>query len=325
MTMEEKEESKSLHKLFPGVIGQTQNLKKLSFLAEIQNNSGYLSPILISGQLGSGKNCLATAFCRNLINFDTKEKPKFTFEVNCPSIESLDDFFQSIVIPRVINNQVAVILDEFHCLQKSKIIDCLLGIWNTENYINQYTYNNQLYNFDSRMVSWICLSSEPHVFPKTLISRMETVELEELKIDELAQIVGKKLKHIHYSPELLLKVASYGRNNGRVCYTLGEKISQYLNSNKKKYLSEEDWIYVKSHLGLRKNGIQNIEYRVMQYLKKNGNASLSKLSSALQLTSDSCRKGFETFLLGNGYIEILPQKGRRLTKLGQEYMDEVKE
>jgi Holliday junction resolvasome RuvABC ATP-dependent DNA helicase subunit len=314
-------------KRFSGVVGQKRLLKHLSLLIDIQNNSGYLKPILIVGQRGGGKNTLGTALCRNLVNPADQSRPKTTFEVNCSSISSLSDFFDDIIVPRLINTDVNILLDEFHnIVDAKKVVDCLLSIWNTQNYVNDFTFNNQLYQFDARRISWVCLTSEIQILPETLRSRMEVLQLEDLNLMELAQIVGKRLKKVKLeTPELLIDIASYGRNNGRHCDGLGEVISQYLHLKNKTHFCIEDWTYLKGMLGLRPDGINNLEFRIMKYLRQNGHASLTKLSSALQLSNESARLGYEKYLLARGYMNILPQRGRELTTKGIRYLTEVEE
>lgn len=310
---------------FPNIFGQKSVLKKISFLLENHYNSGYFPPILISGQLGAGKTILGKAICKNLYSIGNKESPKSTILVNCSTLQSLDDFFDQLVIPNLIDSNKAIIMDEFHSLSKTKVIDALLSIWDSEGYINEYTYGGQTYLFDSRKLSWICLTSEPHLLPDTLLSRMEILELEELKINDLALIISKKLKDIKYDKDLLLEIATYGRNNGRICYRLGEKIRQFLDSNNEKEFRIEHWEYIKQQLGLRPDGITNLELRLMNCLKNYGNCSLTKLSAALQLTCDATRRSSEKYLLANNYLSVLPQKGRSLTPKGIKYLEMVKE
>jgi Holliday junction resolvasome RuvABC ATP-dependent DNA helicase subunit len=148
-----------------------------------------------------------------------------------------------------------------------------------------------------------------------------------LSINDLAKIVEKRLTGINIeNGELLLEVANVSRGNGRESYKLASNIYGHLEKNKKNTFKYEDWNEIKKSLGIRKGGINNIEYRIMKYLQgKHNGASLSKLSSALQLTSEACRLGFERHLLGNDYIEVVNAKGRVLSKRGRDYLAEVLE
>lgn len=324
MADDKNEEVINYQERFPGVWGQERILKRLSFLLDIQNNSGFLPPILITGQLGAGKNILGNALCRNLLGPE-KNHPKKAILINCSTFENLNDFFDNLILPHVIDREVSIILDEIHCLHGTNIIDALLSIWNSDEYINYYTYNNIIYSFDLRRISWIALTSEPHLLPKTLKSRMEIMELEELKLNDLARIVNKKLKDFEIeNQDLLLDIASYGRKNGREAFRLGQMISEFLKNSNKNRLTYDDWRYVKNQLGILPDGISTMELRIMNYLKQNGPSTLTKLSSALQLTSNATRQGFEGYLLANNYLEIIP-KGRQLTYKGAKYLEEVQE
>jgi len=323
MTMIDEKADKQLQKLFPSIVGQRAVLKKLKFLVDIQHKTGILNPILITGPRGTGKNSIGTALAKILYSQDNKSEHKTIVEVNCSSIDSETQFFDEIVNQYIVNKNVTIILDEFHCFNKTKLIDMFLSIWNTnETYINRYIHGGNTYDFDLRKVSWIVLTSEPQLIPETLITRLEVVQLQDLTVKELSQIVGRRLANITVEDGLLEEIANFGRFNGRECDKLGEKLSQYVLSQNKSKLQKSDWNYIKNELGLRYLGINNIEYNIMKFLKNSGPSSLTKLSSALQLTTEATRASFERYLLANNLIEVVTAKGRLITNSGRKYLEE---
>ena len=318
----------SIETMFPTVVGQKSLLTKLKFFIDIQHDTGVLPPILITGQRGGGKNTLADAIIKNLYSLKDKSKSKRAIEFNCSAIKTADQFFQEIVDIYLVNTDITIILDEIHSWDGTDLIDIFLSIWNTkEGTINHYIHNGIDYVFDLSRISWICLTSEPNKIPETLITRLEVFQLEELSLNDLAKIIQKRLHGINIqSEELLKEVASVTRGNGRESYKLASNIYNHLKKNHQNEFTEKDWFDIKGQLGIRKHGINNIEYRILKYLyDKHDGVSLSKLSSALQLTSDSCRLGFERHLLGNDFIEVVAPKGRLLTLKGRKYLEEVKE
>ena len=324
--MTNEENVKLNREMFPNVLGQTKVLNKARFLIKEQNHSGFFSPTLLSGSFGSGKNVVANSIASHLKCKNNKDEIKPAIEVNCSSISSITQFFDELVIPNIIGNEVTVIMDEIHSLQSvPKLLDALLTIWNTDNAINTYTFAGQTYDFDLSRISFICMTSEAHLLPEALRSRMEVVQMEALKIHELAQIAAKKLKNVKVSHDLLLDIASHGRKNGRESYRLGKLISQYVAQNGLQELHFDHWYEIKNQLGIRKDGLSNGEFRVLNYLKEHGDSTLSKISSALNLTASATRLGNEAYLLANNYIEILQPKGRRLTIKAHKYLEEVKD
>ncbi len=318
----------SIEKMFPNVVGQKSLLNKLKFFIDIQNVDGVLPPILITGQRGAGKNTLGEAIVKKLYPVHDKTKSKMAIELNCSSIKTADQFFKEIVDIYLVDKDITVILDEIHAWDGTDLIDVFLSIWNTkQNPISKYLHRGTDYTFDLSRISWIALTSEPNKLPETIISRLEVFQLEELSLDDLAKIIQKRLDGIKIENyELIKEVASVTRKNGRESYKLGSNIYNHLKKNDKNTFGYEDWKEIKGQLGIRKYGINNIEYRILSYLKdKKDGASLSKLSSALQLTSDACRLGFERYLLGNDFLEVVNAKGRILSKKGRDYLEEVKE
>ncbi len=318
----------SIEKMFPNVVGQKSLLNKLKFFIDIQNVDGVLPPILITGQRGAGKNTLGEAIVKKLYPVHDKTKSKMAIELNCSSIKTADQFFKEIVDIYLVDKDITVILDEIHAWDGTDLIDVFLSIWNTkQNPISKYLHGGTDYTFDLSRISWIALTSEPNKLPETIISRLEVFQLEELSLDDLAKIIQKRLDGIKIENyELIKEVASVTRKNGRESYKLGSNIYNHLKKNDKNTFGYEDWKEIKGQLGIRKYGINNIEYRILSYLKdKKDGASLSKLSSALQLTSDACRLGFERYLLGNDFLEVVNAKGRILSKKGRDYLEEVKE
>ncbi len=253
---------------------------------------------------------------------------KKAIEINCSSIKTADQFFTEIVDVYIVDKDVTIILDEIHAWEGTDLIDVFLSIWNTkQGNVNKYLHNGTEYVFDIGRISWIALTSEPNKLPETILSRLEVFQLEELSLEDLSRIVWKNLNDIKVEDENLLReVASVSRKNGRESYKLATNIYNHLKKNNKSVFKHEDWNEIKKQLGIRPNGINNIEYRVLQYLSKHNNGvSLSKLSSALQLTSEATRVGFERYLLGNDYLEVVNAKGRLLTPKGRQYLEDVKE
>lgn len=306
---------------FPSLVGQQKARNKLKLLVDLQHDTGIFPPLLITGQRGSGKN--QTAFALSKVLYPVGERyHKKIVEINCASIKNESQFFDEIVNQYILDKSVTLILDEFHALHKTSLIDTFLSIWNTKDtYLTSYMHGGQSYDFDLRKISWIALTSEPHLIPETLITRLEVIQLEELTVNELSTIVANALRDIKIDKETLEEIAQIGRNNGRECYKLGETLYRYSQANKLDYLSKDNWKSLKYQLGLRDMGVNNIEYRILSFLNKNGNSSLTRLSSGLQLTGAATRGAFERYLLANNLMKIEAASQRSITHLGKKYLE----
>src|SRR5258706_6062543 len=104
----------SIEKMFPDIVGQKSLLNKLKFFIDIQNNSGILPPILITGQRGGGKNVLSQSIVKRLLPKENKEVSKMAIEINCCSVKTLNQFFTEIVDVYLVDKNISIILDEIH-------------------------------------------------------------------------------------------------------------------------------------------------------------------------------------------------------------------
>lgn len=316
-------EEDKINNIFPDVVGQRMALKRLKFIAEFQNKTGIFSPLMITGSRGSGKNKLSLSLAKTLKPTNSKDKHKNIIEVNCASIESEAEFFDQIVNRYISGGaEVSIILDEFHALSKTRLIDAFLSIWNIQDgYITKYLYGGVEYLFDISKVSWIILTSEPNEIPETLLSRLEIIQLEDLSVRDLSKIIQRNLGDISLEDGLAEKIASYGRGNGRESFKLSRRIKEYLSVNDKKELTAADWQDIKAQLNLREMGISNVEHKILRYLRDNGDSSLTKLSSGLQLTGAATRGAFERYLLANNLIAIETGRGRCITNAGRRLLE----
>ena len=96
---------------FPDIIGQESVRKQLEFFIRGYNENQIVNSLMFTAPKGCGKTTLAKAFGRNLVpTGESKHKP--LLEVNCATIRTLRQFFNSVVMPNLIDRDVTVLLDE---------------------------------------------------------------------------------------------------------------------------------------------------------------------------------------------------------------------
>ena len=95
--------------MFKNLIGQEQVKSALSFYSAGNEAKGFVPPLGFWGPAGTGKTHFAREFSHSIKNKDGSRRP--LLEVNCSTLKKVSDFFDSIVIPFLLNNEMTVFFD----------------------------------------------------------------------------------------------------------------------------------------------------------------------------------------------------------------------
>ena len=308
---------------FSGVIGQTNAKKTLSFHIEIQNETGLLSNFLIVGAFGVGKNKITETFAANIIKYPEKTvRP--TVVVNCASVENFQDFWDSVMIPFVIDKSYTIHLDEAHKIPEDVQV-MLLSILNpTPDYKNTYSYQGSQYVIDFRKCSFILTTSDADQLLLPLVNRLTRIDLDNYNIEQLSEIICNNLKEIKFEKDLTPNIADVCRKNARQAIKVSEDIRKYALSNKIVYFNSEHWGDFCNRLSIKPLGLNDIEIKILKILKERKSLSLTCLSAMLGSNTQSVRAFYEPFLLAEGLLNIVTPKGRELSKYGVELTNRLK-
>ena len=304
---------------FPDIIGQDRVKKALGFYIDGFKKTNCIPHLMFTAPRGCGKTTMATAMAKNL-KTDGSIKPLIT--INCSTIKSLKQFFNMIVIPHMVERDATVLFDECSELPKD-VTMALLTITNPnpENR-NEFSYEDYNVTFDFRRLSFMFATTEGQSIFHALMDRMERIDLEEYKLDELAKIVLMGLKDYTVDKKTLESISSVLRGNARAGQKMAMKMKLHLDAQGKTHFDAKDWKSLMDKLGILPLGISVQELNLMRYMARKKATRLTELAAITGLSKGAIQKDYELYLSKMGLVEIQPE-GRSLTSKGLEYLNEL--
>jgi len=304
---------------FPDIIGQDRVKKALGFYIDGFKETNCIPHLMFTAPRGCGKTTMATAMAKNL-KANGSIKPLIT--INCSTIKSLKQFFNMIVIPHMVERDATVLFDECSELPKD-VTMALLTITNpNKENRNEFSYEDYNVTFDFRRLSFMFATTEGQSIFHALMDRMERIDLEEYKLDELGQIVLMGLDGYTVDKKTLESISSVLRGNARAGQKMAMKMKLYLDAKNKKHLDNKDWKELCSKLGILPLGISVQELNLMRYMARKKATRLTELAAITGLSKGAIQKDYELYLSKMGLMEIQPE-GRSLTTKGLEYLNEL--
>jgi Holliday junction resolvasome RuvABC ATP-dependent DNA helicase subunit len=304
---------------FPDIIGQNTVKKALGFYIEGYQKTGVIPHLMFTAPRGCGKTTMATAMAKNLTK-NGSIKPLIT--LNCSTIKSLKQFFNMIVIPHMVDADATVLFDECSELPKD-VTMALLTITNPNpRNRNEFSYEDYNVEFDYRRLSFMFATTEGQSIFHALMDRMERIDLEEYKLDELGKIVMLGLEGYTVEDKALEQVSTVLRGNARAGQKMAMKMKLYLNAKGKSNFDLKDWKELTGKLGILPLGISVQELNLMRYMARKKTTRLTELSAITGLSKGAIQKDYELYLSKMGLMEIQPE-GRSLTTKGLDYLNEL--
>ena len=304
---------------FPDIIGQNRVKRALEFYIDGFKKTNCIPHLMFTAPRGCGKTTMATAMAKNL-KVDGSIKPLIT--INCSTIKSLKQFFNMIVIPHMVERDATVLFDECSELPKDVTMALLTIINPNKDNRNEFSYEDYNVTFDFRRLSFMFATTEGQSIFHALMDRMERIDLEEYKSDELGQIVMMGLKGYSVAPKTLDSIADVLRGNARAGQKMAMKMTLYLNAKSKKHFNDKDWKELCNKLGILPLGISIQELNLMRYMARKKATRLTELAAITGLSKGAIQKDYELYLSKMGLMEIQPE-GRSLTTKGLEYLNEL--
>lgn len=303
---------------FNDIIGQNKAKNKLRFFVQSYKNTGITQPILLTAPKGQGKSYVARAFGRRLVNQSGTPKPFVT--VNASSIpKSISGFFDSIILPYLIDRDVTIFIDEASEIPEKPQMALLTILEKNNTGITEYVHDGQRFTFDLRRISWLFATSEPHKVWHALVDRLEEISLEESRVEDLMQIIRKNVnENISINEDVLFEIASVSRNSPRTAVSWAEKINIYGCTE----FNREVWSQIKENFSVVKHGLNEAELSVLSVLKKYGNATLTSLAAKTGYSRQALQRKIEPNLMKYGLIEVAVN-GRKLTFDGRRYLENI--
>jgi Holliday junction resolvasome RuvABC ATP-dependent DNA helicase subunit len=291
---------------FDKLVGQDSVKKKLGFYLEAYNSTSIVPFLNFVGAKGLGKTEFAREFGRNILN---NEGNKRTFvEINSSTVKGVNQFFEQIYLPFILDKEVTIFFDEAHALPK-ELIMVFLSIFNTESgHEKTIIHKETAYVFDFKKHSFLFATTESDKIFAPFKDRLITVDFDNYSQGDLSQIFLNNLVNITFADDALDYISSTFRGNARNCVQRVKDIQFYSKSRNINHFSMVEVKDLCDTLSILPEGCSQIEWRILNILRKEGRQSLQSLSARTGLSRNSIQKDHENYLLSKGYIEIDGQR-----------------
>lgn len=307
---------------FKDLIGQDKIKRQLGFYIDAHKKTGVIPHILFVAPRGMGKTMFARGMGRNLLSSEGKVK---TFiEINASTIRNIKSLINQVLIPFVVDKEVTLFFDECHSFQRDVTNALLTILNNTSNNKTTFSFEDYTLEFDFSLLSVVMATTEGNAIFPPLADRLTRIEFDEFNKNDLGHIVKENIAKngLKIEDDALLDVANILRSNARSAVKISTDIRNYLYKESKTTLTIQDWQELKNILNILPFGLSKMEKRILEILKENGETSLTSLSAKLNMTKESLQKDCELFLLRHNFMSIA-QKGRIITKKGQDYLEKA--
>lgn len=303
--------------MFTETIGQDAVKSKLNFFIDCYAKCGISPHLLFISPKGNGKTHFATLYGKALEKSNPEKKVRL---VNCSSIKNVKAFFDSIVIPHVVDKDVTFIFDEASELPRD-VTMALLTILNP-NPANKtsFSYGDYVADFDFKKQTFLFATSEPHKIFHALVDRLTRIDLQEYTSNQLGEIVQKGTPDISYEDGVLESIADTLRGNPRQATKMANNIRNF-SGNKKKF-TKAQWDSLRKSLSIMPYGVNENELALLRLLRDRMQCTLTAIAASTGMTRSSIQRDIEVYLLKRNLIKI-EVNGRSLTKKGVDFIQMV--
>lgn len=309
--------------VFQKIVGQERAKRKLNFYLRGHQSTGIVPNMLFVAPKGTGKTYLAQEFRKGLIAKEGEKagKPKTIVNVNCSTLKSVKQFFNSLIMQYVNDKEVTVLFDEASELPKDVTMALLTILQPNPTNKNSFSYDDYTVDFDFSRQTFLFATSEPHKVFHALVDRLERIDLEDYTHSQLAEIIRRNLPDVMFDDGVLeAHVAPVLRGNARAAQKMANDIRAFLGKNDTFFA--EDWSKMKAELGIHELGLTPLEIQVLRTLAMHKETSLTRLSAVTGMSKESLQKDVEMFLQRQDLMQITTM-GRALTARGIDYLKTI--
>lgn len=292
------------------IVGQKKCVEVLETLIKSSEKSGDPIPhILLSAAAGAGKTSIAKALANDInSNF---------YEVNCATISQPKQLFN--IIEDMMEYDV-LFLDEIHNLTR-KTSETLYTI------LEDFCYYQSGYKVEIPKITVIGASTEIGKLPLPLVSRFKfkaTLEpYSEQDLIEVCKLVCEA-KGFKLNNNLASTIAKTCRGIPRNMVSRAEWLYAYMNGNDLKSIDKQKVLDIIELQGTNKDGLESHDIQYLKILLEHRQGlSLNSISSKMNMDKENISKLIEPYLLKMAFIEIVAGAGRKLTRKGKSYVENL--
>jgi len=318
--------------MFNEIVGQESAKKKILHYHENRFQPHHMFPnTLLCGAKGNGKTALAKAIGRGLYQVDETGKPCLksdgitplprTFRlVNTSTIKSVAQLINSVLIPHVIDKCVTVFFDEAAEIPE-KVEVAMLTMFDPDCVTTEFVDVDTDYRvtLDFRKQCFIFATTDAQRLSDPLVNRLKRIDIEDYTVENLAEIMHRRLPEVTFEDGILLDVASTVRSNARQAVDRAKDIGDMVTT--KNTFGKKQWAALKKALAILPLGLSPLEVSLLRVCKEHPDGvTLTGLAARTGLSRDSIQRDFETYLMKQNLLQITAGRGRSLTAKGMEYL-----
>lgn len=303
--------------MFNDIIGQDGVKKKLTFFLDCYQRGGVSPNLLFIAPKGCGKTMFAIQYGKELEALCPDKKVRL---VNCSAVKNVKGFFESIVIPHVVDKDVTFIFDEASELPRDVTMALLTILNPNPSNTSTFSYADYTADFDFKRQTFLFATSEPQKVFHALVDRLTRIDLQEYSNSDLAEVVQKATPTVKYEKGILDSISEILRGNPRQATKMGNNIQNFLAT--KTEFAAPEWESLKASLGILPLGINENELNLLKILKERTQCTLTALAATTGMTRISIQRDIELYLLKKNLIRI-ETGGRELTQKGMDFVRSV--
>jgi len=287
---------------FENLFGQANVKKRLKFYLEAFEATSLCPFLAFIGAKGLGKTEFARQFAKELKNTDGSKRP--FLELNCSTIKNVEQFFEQIFIPIIMDNELTVLFDEAHELPKD-LTNAFLTVFNTEKVTTkELHWRDAVYPFDFKKQTFMFATTESDKIFPPLKDRLTSIDFEDYSNEDLGKIFKAQCEEIDFSDEALLELAKTSRGNARSCVMRGREVALYCARKGDNIFRAEDLEPFFDQLGILPFGLSATEMHLLKILRRDGQCSLQMLSAKTGLSRSAIQRDHELYLMRKNLIVI---------------------
>ena len=287
---------------FENLFGQVNVKKRLKFYLEAFEATSLCPFLAFIGAKGLGKTEFARQFAKELKNTDGSKRP--FLELNCSTIKNVEQFFEQIFIPIIMDNELTVLFDEAHELPKD-LTNAFLTVFNTEKVTTkELHWRDAVYPFDFKKQTFMFATTESDKIFPPLKDRLTSIDFEDYSNEDLGKIFKAQCEEIDFSDEALLELAKTSRGNARSCVMRGREVALYCARKGDNIFRAEDLEPFFDQLGILPFGLSATEMHLLKILRRDGQCSLQMLSAKTGLSRSAIQRDHELYLMRKNLIVI---------------------
>jgi Holliday junction resolvasome RuvABC ATP-dependent DNA helicase subunit len=297
--------------VFDKVIGQSSVLDQLKFYIEGYVNTGIFPTLLFKGSHGLGKTYVARQLAYSL--------GRRFVEVNCGSINSLDEFIGDVLLKDVIGEgDVTILLDESHKLNSDISVFLLSMLAPNSSGKTVTKYRNMEIIYDFRHINVVFATTDSYKMLGPLLNRCRDITFRLYNDNELKDLLSFYCGDLEFHCDLD-SVISACRGRARNAVLLSEDLKNASNGNL--ILDQSEWETYCRIFGVNDYGIKDEEIEYLKIVKKSGHISSSNIAKRMGLNKNNIELDIEPRLMELNFVEST-SRGRCLTSSGVLYLED---